>query len=154
MSKRAKGGMPWWFYAIFIGMGLVFIAIGIVATIGSRRFLAIAAEAEGRIVDYSENRDINDDRTMYRAVVEFTVDGETRRFSANTSSSVKPRLGRRVNVLYNPDNPDNARIKSWSALWMLPTIFLAMGGVFLLLGAAMWYIVARQAARRRRSSRR
>jgi len=142
MDAAARGGLPWWAYALFSGLGLIFIAIGVLTAQGARRFLSTAVAAEGRIVDYTADRDLDDEQTMYTPVIEFTAaDGALQRFSAGVSSSTKPAVGRQVTVLYDPARPERARLKSWAALWMLPTIFSGLGAVLVVLGAALGLIL-------------
>jgi len=138
MDAAAKGGLPGWFYVLFVGLGVIFIFIGLLTAGSARRFLATALSAEGRIVDYTEDRDLDDEQTMYTPVIEFTTaGGQVQRFSAGVSSSSKPRVGRQVTVLYDPTRPERARLRSWAALWMLPAIFIGLGAVLAVLGATL-----------------
>jgi len=150
MDQAARGGLPWWFYALFLGLGVVFIAIGVLTASGARRFLATAAAAEGRIVDYTADRDLSDDddQVMYTPVIEFTTSDErVLRFTAGTSSSSRPAVGRQVTVLYDPAQPERARLKSWAALWMLPVIFGGMGAVLAVLGVTLGIVLRPRRAR-------
>lgn len=139
LDAAAKGGIVWLFYALFIVIGLVFVGIAVLKAQGARRFLSTAIEAEGQIVDYTQKQNFDDERLMYSAVFEFTTaDGQVTRVTANTSSSSKPAVGRQVRVLYDPQDPQRARLKSWAALWMLPTVFGALGAMLILLGVGVW----------------
>jgi hypothetical protein len=66
---------------------------------------------------------------MAHPVVEFTsADGTQRKFEDSTGS--KPpayEVGERVEVLYRADSPEDAKINSFSSLWLLPLIFGGLG---------------------------
>jgi hypothetical protein len=145
VDKPEKRPLPWWFFALFIGIGLLFIVVGAFVIGGTQRFLATSIEADGRIVDFREHQDIDDDVPMYSPVVEFTAgDGQAYRFTSSSSSSSIPKVGRQVAVLYNPEQPRDAKIKSWTSLWMLPTIFIGLGSMLFLVGLALLLFIGRK----------
>lgn len=66
--------------------------------------------------------------TTYSPQVEFrTPGGERIVFAASVSSGNPPRLGRKVKVLYDPDNPHDADIAAALSSWILPLLLLAFG---------------------------
>ena len=72
--------------------------------------------------------------TTYSPQVEFHTassggagGGERIVFTASVSSGNPPRLGRKVKVLYDPDNPHDADIAAALTSWILPLLLLVFG---------------------------
>lgn len=106
----------------------------------TRAFLGCAREAAGEVVAFDEEpaMEAGDPRT-YRPVVSFTTErGAPVRFSTMAHSSAPTyELRAAVRVLYDPDRPQDARIRSFTELWMLPILLAGLGSVFTALGAAI-----------------
>lgn len=104
---------------------------------GTRAFLDSTVNAEGLVTDMIKQEYY--DGIQYRPVVSFrTPSGEKIVFHARTSSfPAAYRVGEEVDVLYNPDEPDKARIKSFSSIWATTWIIGFMGSVFTLSGLAL-----------------
>ncbi len=69
---------------------------------------------------------------LYTPTVEFTTEkGQTIRFTQTYS---RVGVGDRVNVLYEPSNPSEARISEFWALWGWLLIALAIGSFFAIWG--------------------
>ena len=83
-------------------------------------------------MDYDESED------GYRAIVEFTAaDGQRITFVDSASSDARIyRLEQAVEVVYDPQGPRRtARINSFPAgLWVLPIVFVGLGGLFVVMG--------------------
>ncbi|WP_247215096.1 DUF3592 domain-containing protein [Synechococcus sp. C9] len=110
----------WIFGGIFAGVGAIFFAVGLVFLHHTRTFLATAATAPGEVIALER-------RGGYHPVVQFQLpDGEPMRFAG--------QVGQSVEVLYNPEQPRSARIRSFLELWFVATLFTSMGGLFLLIG--------------------
>lgn len=43
-------------------------------------------------------------------------------------------VGQEVDILYDPENPHDAKIKSFSDIWGGPLILMGLGGIFLAVG--------------------
>ena len=145
---RNSGGLPWYFYALFIGLGLLFTAIGIGWTVKTRQFVASAVHVKGTLVEYAQHEDSDSGSTMYAPVVEFTTqDGQPIRFTSSTSSSMRSwDVGQQINMLYDPQKPEHAEIASIFDLWFGPAIFLFIGIVFTAIGIGVWIAFRRGAA--------
>ena len=72
-------------------------------------------------------------------MVEFTTaDGRRLRFRSDSASRFDPYVvGQPVAVLYDPAEPQQARIDSGTLRWVLPAVFIAIGGVFLVLASCL-----------------
>ena len=71
--------------------------------------------------------------TYYVPKVEFQPQGgEKIIFVASVGSKAEPKIGRKVRVLYFPDNPKDADISSLMSSWLSPLFFLICALFFLL----------------------
>jgi hypothetical protein len=78
--------------------------------------------------------------TTYSPEVEFeTRSGEKIVFTASFSSGRMPSLGRKVKVLYYPNNPHDADMASSLASWIVPLLLLAFGLSFLCMAVAVLF---------------
>jgi hypothetical protein len=88
----------------------------------------------------------------YAPVVDFrTLGGETVRFTDGVGS-VPPEyeVGAEVKVLYDPDDVHNARVASWSRLWLAPTLLTFAGLVPMLIGVPVIWVAGRKLSSSRR----
>jgi hypothetical protein len=79
----------------------------------------------------------------YAPVVDFrTMDGQTVRF-VDGVGSIPPdyEVGTEVKILYDPADVHNARIVSWTRLWLGPTLLIGSGlAPVLIAGLVLWLI--------------
>ncbi len=100
-------------------------------------FLKEAVKAEGAVVELVRSQ--SSDSTTYRPVVHFlSQDGRQIEFTS-TSGSNPPSYtsGEKVEVLYLPSAPQDARINGFFSLWGGPVIVGGMGSLFFLIGAGI-----------------
>ncbi len=113
-----------------IGAGLL---VGTFAlAMNTRSFIATAKHAEGTVTELLEKRDKDDGSITYTPVVAFIADSGANVSFASSFSS-KPAaydVGETVEVLYAPDDPNDARIKGFGSLWLGPLIMGVLGFVF------------------------
>lgn len=135
----------------------VFSTIGVGMLVGSffifsstSSFIGRAVEADGKVTELERSRSSSSSSssTMYRPVVEFTTaTGKRIEFTSSVGSSPPShRVGESVRVLYNPANPESARIKSFFQLWFGFLIVFFLGLVFAAIGLTM--IVVRTRGRK------
>lgn len=94
--------------------------------------------ATGRIVGHRERR--HNEGTTYSPEVEFqTPEGERIRFVASWGSGRRPILGRRVRVLYYPEDPQDAAIVSFADVWVVPLLLMVPAAGCLAM-SVMFYI--------------
>ncbi|MEN9206915.1 MAG: DUF3592 domain-containing protein [Gloeomargarita sp. GMQP_bins_120] len=116
------------------------------------QFVQVAAKTTGEVVDLERQRladEDYDDHYAYRRyrysgrighrrsvsyypVVVYTLpDGRRLEVVARTGSTPpRYRIGQRVEVLYDPQNPSRARINDFFELWLLPLFFGGFGLFF------------------------
>jgi hypothetical protein len=97
---------------------------------------------EAVVVDLIPTVDSDGD-TLYRPVYEYRVEGATYRYEsmASLGGLVVPDLGDRRALLYNPDQPGDARVQNYFLLLILPSVLLAIP--LLLLAAMFWATLRR-----------
>ncbi len=105
-----------------------FIALMVALTLWfGWRGVRLAREGEstiGHVVDMEESSDGEGGCCVYSPIIEFTApNGRPVRFeSSNASSPPAYRIGQEVEVLYNPNDPNDASINSFYELWLVPAI--------------------------------
>ena len=115
----------------------VFAVIGLGMLVGAfylfndtRDFLKDALVTEGTVVELVRSR--SSDSTTYRPVVEFkTEDGSLVEFTSGAGSNPPSySKGETVEVLYQQDSPEQAKINGFFSLWGLTLIVGVMGLIF------------------------
>jgi hypothetical protein len=123
---------------LLIGIGL-FVAAARYLT-RTRTFLGKSAEAIGEVVALEEEPATEPgDPCTYRPVVSFPIDS-TRRVRFKSMAHSNPpeyEVGESVRVLYDPDRPGEARIRSFTSLWLPPTVLGGLGLIFTALGVGL-----------------
>jgi hypothetical protein len=117
----------------------LFLLIGcIVFSITTKQFIDKAIVATGTVVSMEMSTSGSGPDT-YRPVVTFqTVNSETIQFTSSSGSSpASYRVGQGVEVIYDPESPDNAKIKSFQSLWLGSMIFGVLGIMFSSFGFGM-----------------
>jgi len=127
--------------SIFTGVAVLILLIAGIASVNNILKMGREESAPGRVVEMIERREyVNEqDRVVeeyYYPVVEFVAsDGKRRSVQMNEgSSSPSYEIGDEVVVLYEPDHPLDARIKSFGSsalMWILPGITGILGIAFL-----------------------
>lgn len=113
---------------IFLIVGLAMAIGGIVMTVDRKHKDGYYGTATGKITDISHHTDSDGD-DMYAAVYTYYVDDIEYTFTDDTSSSVRPSIGKRVDIRYNPEHPEIAYVGG--RVWM-GVILLGMGILFVL----------------------
>ena len=89
-----------------------------------------AVETTGTVIGNKMTTSFQNHHTVYEYCpqAEFSVGGKQYQFTNNTCSNSGYSLGTEVEVLYDPGNPEDARIKGASQ-WLIPIIFIIFGGL-------------------------
>ncbi len=125
---------------LFVGLGLS-IAASVYGK-RTRNFLIRSTETTGEVIALEEVPPTEAGEThTFRPVVSFPV-GPTRQVRFKSMAHSNPpeyEVGASVRVLYDPTRPDEARIRSFTSLWLplaglggLGIIFTVLGGGLLL----------------------
>jgi len=126
------------FGLVFGGVGLLLTALALFFWLRTRAFLGTAQKAQGTVIQmvYSSDSEggggyspVYTFRTMNGQVVEVTD-----RMSSNPPQF---KEGQIIDVLYDPDNPNKARINKWFNLYFVPILLGFLGLVFGGIGVGM-----------------
>ena len=125
---------------IFLGCGLALLAAAARILRRTGAFLRRAVATTGEVVAL-ETVPPTDSQELptYRPTVAFTI-GSTQRIRFESMAHSNPAehaVGARVPVLYDPERPQDARIASFTGLWLLPSILGVLGLTFAGVGAAI-----------------
>ncbi len=130
---------------LLAGLGALAVAIYFVHS--TTVFLASAAKAEGTVVavDRSESKTARRDgpgyeiSVSYKPVVDFVAANGEKITLHSIVGSDPPMYhkGQKVEVVYLPEQPHQARINDFLSLWLMPLLFGVTGGVFFLVGGGM-----------------
>ena len=119
---------------VFSFVGISALLVALLVYIITTSFLQTAEKANGVVIDL--HRSVSSDSTTYRPEVEFeTLAGEKIRFISNTGSNPPSfSRGEKVEVLYQQDEPQQAKINTFLSLWLLPLLFGVLGFIFTAIG--------------------
>lgn len=110
----------------------------------TKTFMVNAEQARGTVVEVAarSGTDSSGNPTIYfYPVVEFTAaDGRAVRYQSSVGSSrPSQQVGQAVEIVYNPANPQDARVNSFTEVWLWPVVLLGMGAVFVLAGVGAFF---------------
>lgn len=123
---------------VFTLLGGLFILLALFLFMRTRMFLAKAQETKGTITEMIAKRG-SKGGTSYSPVYEFrTITGQMVKVEESLSTN-PPRfqVGQTVDVLYDPENPQSARVKNWMSLYFMSALFGFLGFTFFSIGAGM-----------------
>jgi Protein of unknown function (DUF3592) len=121
-------------WLLFPIVGGVFFVVGVVILVDTARFVSEADRATGTVIDLSRSVD-EEGSVTFSPVVRFTTaQGRTIEFVSSSSSSSPPQQGDDVEVLYDPDDPGDARLAGFFDLWFLPVAFTVLGAAACAIG--------------------
>jgi hypothetical protein len=127
-------------------MGLLLVAVlliglGVRGVATTRRFLASTSAADGVVVKVDEVTTSRKQETTsrYYPVVRFvTGSGQVVRYRDHSGANPPAyRVGDQVRVLYDPANPQRARLDTWASLWLKAVILLIIGVPLLIFTAGI-----------------
>ena len=101
-------------------------------------FLKTAIPASGTVVELLPVK--SDESTTYQPLVTFNDKKGTKIEFASGNSSNPPSydVGEKVEVLYNPINPKNAKIKGFYTIWLGGVILAVAGAIFFTVGISFF----------------
>jgi len=128
-----------WFLSI---AGLVLLCVAAFLTYRTSHFIENSETAQGSVIALEPvtSTDSNSDtaQTTYAPVFSFqAADGKTYAVRSNSSSSPPAfAVNDEVTVLYDPNNPQKARIDTFWQVWGVPVLLGAMGAFFFAIAGA------------------
>lgn len=144
----AKGFLKLGCAAIVLGMLLFVMAF--LGYMNEKDFAETAKYTTGTVIGLTQkefsNRtpgsNITTNTLYYYPVVSFAVDKHNYTFTSGSGNNPPLyNIGQNVNIMYDPQNPLNADINSWSNKWLSVIICISLGGMFT--GFGILFIVRR-----------
>lgn len=135
---------------IFSGIAALMLLIAGISSFSAISKMSREASAPGVVVEILEKQYVDDETdvisTYYYPVVEFTArDGKSRSVQMSEGSNVPSHeVGEEVTVLYEPEHPLKARIKSAEStalMFILPGITGILGIGFLIAVIVVWKLM-------------
>ncbi len=127
---------------IIILAGLAFIGAGCFILLGRTNISKNYKKAEGKIVGLEPHHmnlptvEAERSKNKYAPIIEYVVDGKSYRVVTNEYKSarvIKPKVGRKVTIYYDPQRPERAFIASTTNFMIVGILFLS--GVLLIYSA-------------------
>lgn len=113
-------------------------------------FFSAADTTTGTVVELRENPWSNTSRRGKYPVVEFTPrGGRTQRCEGGSSYPPAYRVGEQVTVHYDRGDPADARIDSFTELWLFPAISGGLTALFVPLAGLQLFLYTRRRSRER-----
>jgi len=104
-------------------IGIVLVVLGTVNLVSAIHLEFSASKAKGRVI-----RDITVSGSHYPLVRFITPDEKTVEFRGSVGSRPADyAVGDQVTVLYWPDHPESATIRSFLEMWCLPVVLIPIG---------------------------
>lgn len=131
-----------------LATGLLLLAGALHQTSVTTTWLKRAVEVDGTVVRMLRHTDKDGDVT-FKPIVRFsTADGKTVEFHSSFSSNPPAyRIGQSVPVVYLPEEPERAAIRSFLSLWMGSLVLGLLGAILFGVGAAV-VIASRRVSRK------
>ncbi|WP_051218455.1 DUF3592 domain-containing protein [Nocardioides insulae] len=131
--------------AVFGVAGVVLVVVTAVLGWRTWSWQSDADRVEGSVVALHEHRD-DDGSLTFRPEVEYTADGEIRRFTSSTGTNPSAYdVGEDIEVAVDPDDPGDARLTGWTA-YLPPLVTGVLGVAFTAVGGGL--LVLRRRTRR------
>ncbi len=118
-------------FAFIAICSLPFFFVGLYEAYRNTSEISSFVETEGLVVGNSYITTIEEGNAAgsYLPEVEFSLPNGTKSRFTDKIGSVPPdyEIGSKVKIIYEPENPSNARINSWKRIWLAPVILMTVG---------------------------
>lgn len=147
----ARGSVLLWVGTLFSIVGLVFLILGLRATMEEHAYKTHGREVQAVVLDKTLIRADHQDhpRTQYLLTYRFTsADGTETNGTADVPVEEWERLeaGQKLAVTYLSDDPGSSRLPGGNE-WIAAMVFSFIGGVFTLLGGGLAFVDGRKLVR-------
>lgn len=134
-TQSGARNAPVFLFGIFLLIGLGQLGGATFLVVDTRSDIARADKADGTVIDLIGERDSDGDMMYYPRVRYVTRSGNPVEFTAAVGSSPPAfDIGEPVGVLYDPAEPEEARIDSFFQLWFAALVLGGIGLVFATIG--------------------
>ena len=123
---------------IIFGSGILFVILGLFWLIrikGHKSVCTSNCEGEVKRIDKKIKTEEDEDTIMYTPVFGYDVNGISYVYSPSSSSSYcKYKVGNKVRVFYNPENPNQCYVKGNNVNLFAAFVVLIMGVILVVFG--------------------
>ena len=121
---------------IFLIAGLYVLFGGLVSWYRTRNFLASCVKTKGVIVShhYQTSNDEEDKTTTSFPIFRFNHPITGMEYTVRSNVSGRLEEGQEIEILFDPQDPENAKIDNLSHTWMIPIVVTFLGVFFSFLG--------------------
>lgn len=115
---------------VFTLVGMLLAAIAAFFLIRTQMFIGRAQQVKGTVIEMVYSSD--SEGGGYSPVFQFrTIEGQTIMVTDSLRSNPPMfKTGQAVDMLYDPSNPQRARVKKWLSLYFVPLLLGGMGIIF------------------------
>ena len=130
-----------WPCGFFALIGSLFAGIGVLIWQNEAEFQRRALSSKGEVVSLTPARSGSgsSSSTVYRPVVRYILpDGTIREIESSVGTNPSRfQVGDAVEVLYDPNNVTDARLKADMDFPIIQIVFMGMGSIFVLIGGGL-----------------
>ncbi len=133
--------IPW----IFLIVGVIMLVLAYSIYTSTQQFLKVSVKAVGTVVEMKSVRDSDGDLTYKPVITYKDRTGLEHTFTSSTSSNPPSyRVGDKVELLYDPQKPEQPSINTWIDLYIGVLVLGILGGLFVLIPAFVLYGMSRR----------
>ena len=124
---------------VLLVVGCVTFAVAMGLYLRTQRLLQEGVVTPGQVIRIDSYQD--DGTTMYTPVYEYEdQSGNLQTFKSKVATSWKSRkIGDKAEIIYDPVNASNVKVKSFFGLYSTPLVLVVVGIIFLIIAVVMHY---------------
>ncbi len=124
---------------VLLVVGCVTFAVAMGLYLRTQRLLQEGVVTPGQVIRIDSYQD--DGTTMYTPVYEYEdQSGNLQTFKSKVATSWKSRkIGDKAEIIYDPVNASNVKVKSFLGLYSTPLVLVFVGTIFLIIAVVMHY---------------
>jgi len=119
-------------------LGSIMLIVVVYVVYSNNQFSQKAIPVTGEVISYDSHESSDDDggsTTMYTPTYGYSYNGKNYTYTSSTSSSSPDYdIGEKVEVLVDPDNPEEVLVNAFWERWLIVVILGFMGSMFTGLG--------------------
>lgn len=131
---------------IFMSLGGIMLVVVVYLGVSNYQFSQRAILVKGKVIDYDTYQSRNDNggsTTMYTPTFQYKFKGKTYTYKSSTSSSSQDyEIDETVDVLVDPEEPQEILIDTFWEKWFLPILLGFMGLMFSGMGYMAYRLLA------------
>jgi len=133
---------------LFMGIGMVMLLVVAYLIYSHQQFAKNAMVVKATLTAYQSYDSRDDDgstTTMFTPVFEYEFKGTKHTYVSNSSSSSQDyEIGEKVDMMVNPDDPQDVLVDSFMGKWFLPLLLGIMGTVFTGMGYLAYAVLGKK----------